>query len=188
MRKSEFLNTLRRRLNGLPPQELDELLADYSAHFADGEAAGRSEEEVAAALGDPLRLVRELRAEHGFRRWESQRTPTNFFAVLFAFLALMAVDFVLLLPVLLGFLMFTLIAGLVAVALCIGGLAAILDEFGPGFFSIGTVQQILAGIAMLGFGIGGGALLIWLADGVVRLLAGYARVHYTLLDPDGAPV
>ena len=78
MTKVEFLDTLRRRLSGLPPSEIDELVSDYAAHFADGVAAGRSEAEIAAALGDPMRLARELRAEAGFRRWESARTPANF--------------------------------------------------------------------------------------------------------------
>ena len=41
------------------------VMADYAAHFAEGMAAGRSEAEIAAALGDPLRLARELRAEAG---------------------------------------------------------------------------------------------------------------------------
>src|SRR5471030_3353963 len=126
MTKTEFLDTLRRRLSGLPPSEIDELLGDYAAHFADGAAAGRSEEEIAAALGDPMRLARELRAEAGFRRWEADRTPANFFAVLFGFLALMAVDFIFLLPVLGGLALFTLITGIVLLALCVAGLVTLI--------------------------------------------------------------
>ena len=45
------------------------------SHFSEGRVAGRSEDEIAAALGDPVRLARELRAEAGFKRWESERTP-----------------------------------------------------------------------------------------------------------------
>ena len=71
MTRLEFLDTLRRRLAGLPPAEIDDLVADYATHFADGMAAGRSEADIAAALGDPMRLARELRAEAGFRRWET---------------------------------------------------------------------------------------------------------------------
>ena len=71
-------------------------------HFAEGMAAGRSEAEIAAALGDPQRLARELRAEAGLRRWETARTPANFFAAMAGFLALIAVDFVFLLPLLGG--------------------------------------------------------------------------------------
>ncbi len=88
MTRLEFLDTLRRRLAGLPPAEIDDLVADYATHFADGMAAGRSEADIAQALGDPMRLARELRAEAGFRRWETERTPASFFAVLFGFLAL----------------------------------------------------------------------------------------------------
>src|SRR5262245_65512713 len=112
MTRAEFLETLRRRLAGLPPSEIDELVGDYATHFADGMAAGRSEAEIAEALGDPMRLARELRAEAGFRRWEEARTPANFVAVLFGFLALMAVDFVFLLPLLGALALFTFLAGL----------------------------------------------------------------------------
>ena len=86
MTKAEFLDTLRRRLAGLPRDEIDELVGDYATHFADGMAEGRNESEIAQALGDPMRLARELRAEAGFRRWEEARTPANFFAVLFGLL------------------------------------------------------------------------------------------------------
>ena len=85
MTKAEFLDTLRRRLAGLPHAEIDELLGDYARHFDDGVAAGRSETEIAQALGDPMRLARELRAEAGLRRWEEARTPANFFAAIAAF-------------------------------------------------------------------------------------------------------
>ena len=81
MTKAEFLDTLRRRLAGLPQIEIDDLLSDYATHFADGIAAGRSEAEIAHALGDPMRLARELRAEAGFRRWEEARTPANFWSM-----------------------------------------------------------------------------------------------------------
>src|SRR5215475_13481551 len=129
MTKAQFLDTLRRRLAGLPQAEIDELVGDYATHFAEGMAAGRSEAEIAAALGDPMRLARELRAEAGFRRWEEARTPGNFFAVLFAFLALIAVDFMFLLPLLGGLALFALIAGLTMLGLCIAGVALVLKLF-----------------------------------------------------------
>src|SRR5262245_65450870 len=118
MTRAEFLETLRRRLAGLPPSEIDELVGDYATHFADGMAAGRSEADIARALGDPMRLARELRAEAGFRRWEQARTPANFVAVLFGFLALVAVDFVLLLPLIGSLLLSMRIAALTLVPLC----------------------------------------------------------------------
>ena len=73
MTRAEFIAQLRRALSGMAPKELDDIVADYNAHFDEGLAAGRSEAEIARALGDPLRLGRELRAEAGLRRWERLR-------------------------------------------------------------------------------------------------------------------
>jgi uncharacterized membrane protein len=182
MTKSEFLDTLRRRLAGMPPSEIDELIADYATHFADGMAAGRSEADIAQALGDPMRLARELRAEAGFRRWETERTPASFFAVLFGFLALVAVDFVFLLPLLGGLVLFTLIAGVVLIALCVAGLVLLAKLLSwDGLFAF-HLTRTLSGLGLLGVGIGGGALLLMMIDYVVRLLGKFARLHYALLN------
>jgi len=183
MTKLEFLDTLRRRLMGLPQAEIDDVLADYAAHFAEGMAAGRSEAEIAEALGDPLRLARELRAEVGLRRWEEERTPGNFVAALAGFLALIAVDFVFLLPLVAGLMLFTFIAGIVLIALSVAGVALLARLFSwEGLFVFKSLTRTLYGVGLLGVGIGGGALLLMMVDHVVRLLGRYARLHYTLLD------
>ncbi len=187
MTRLEFLDTLRRRLAGLPPAEIDELVGDYAAHFADGMAAGRSEAEIAEALGDPMRLARELRAEAGFRRWETARTPANFLAVLFGLLALVAVDFVFLLPLLGGLLLFTFVAGIVLLALCVAGIALVARLFHwDQLFALHSMARTFAGLGLLGVGIGGGALLMLMIDWVVRLLGKYARLHYELLNTTDA--
>jgi len=180
MTKVEFLDPLRRRLAGLPQAEIDELVGDYARHFDEGLADGRSEVEIAKALGDPMRLARELRAEAGFRRWEEERTPTNFLAVLFGFLALIAVDFVVLLPVLVGLALLALIATLVLLGLCIAGIAVMLRW--DSLFTSQFLARILTGVGLLGLGIGGGALLMLMIDHVVRVLAKFARLHYALLN------
>jgi uncharacterized membrane protein len=183
MTRLEFLETLRRRLAGLPEEEIDELVADYATHFADGMAAGRSEAEIAEALGDPMRLARELRAEAGFRRWETERTPASFFAVLFGFVALVAVDFVFLLPLLGGLVLFTLVAAIVLLALCVAGVVLLAKLFSwDGLFAVHSLVRKLSGLGLLGVGIGGGALLLLMIDYVVRLLGKFARLHYELLN------
>ena len=183
MTRLEFLDTLRRRLAGLPPDEIDELVGDYAMHFADGRAAGRSEGEIAAALGDPLRLARELRAEAGLRRWETARTPANFYAAMIGFLALIAVDFVFLLPLLGALALVALIVGLAMLGLCIAGLALVMKLFSLDHgLSLHYLTRILGGVGLLGLGVGGGALLLMAVAYVVRLLTRFARLHYTLLE------
>lgn len=183
MNQAEFLDTLRRRLAGMPAPEIDDVIDDYQRHFADAAAAGRSEEDVAAALGDPMRLARELRAEAGIRRWEEARTPANLLAVVFGLIALIAVDFVFLLPVLFGLLLFALIASIVVMAISLAGIGLItnLFDWGPSFESSSPIAGVLVGISMLGFGVGSGALLLLIGEFVVRALGHFARLHFTLI-------
>ena len=181
MTRAEFLSILHDRLRGLPASEIDELMDDYDSHFAEGLAAGRSEAEIAAALGDPVRLARELRAEAGLRRWESARTPANFYTAMIGFLALIAVDFMFLMPLLGALALAALVIGLALLGLCIAGLALVMKLFSFHGLSLGYLTRILSGIGLLGLGVGGGALLLMAVDYVVRLLARFARLHYTLL-------
>jgi len=184
MNKVEFLDALRQRLAGMSPVEIDDVITDYTTHFTDGVAAGRSEEEIAAALGDPVRLARELRAEAGFRRWEKARTPANFFAVLFGLLALFTVDFIFLLPVLGGLIFFTVIAAIVVAVLCLVGAGLVMNllPWGESFMTSHALVRGFWGLSLLGFGVGSGALLLWMVETVMRLLGRFARLHFTLLN------
>jgi len=181
MTRAEFLSILHDRLRGLPAPEIDELMDDYDSHFSEGLAEGRSEAEIAAALGDPARLARELRAEAGLRRWESARTPANFYAAMIGFLALIAVDFMFLLPLLGALALAALVIGLAMLALCVAGLVLVMKLFSFHGLSLGYLTRILSGVGLLGLGVGGGALLLMAVEYVVRLLARFARLHYTLL-------
>lgn len=60
MHKEYFLLKLKCGLLSLPAEDRDEILAEYSAHFAFGEQQGRTEEEIARELGDPEELAVEL--------------------------------------------------------------------------------------------------------------------------------
>ena len=58
MMRNEFIKRLKAGLKGMPQDAIDDIVADYEEHFEAGLAEGRSEEEVAAALGNPSRLAR----------------------------------------------------------------------------------------------------------------------------------
>src|SRR4030081_3598317 len=100
MNRMAFLHSLGEGLAGLPDRQIDDILAAYSAYFEEARASGRSEVDVADALGDPRRLARELRAESGLRRWENDRSLGNSASALLALGGLAAVDVLLLLPLL----------------------------------------------------------------------------------------
>jgi uncharacterized membrane protein len=186
MTRSAFIAQLRQALSGMAPKELDDIVADYNAHFDEGLAAGRSEAEVAGALGDPLRLARELRAEAGLRRWESQRTPAALVAAMVSLGGMLAVDIFILLPFLLVFALSAFVAAMVLFAVSVAGLGLLLSGLlhWDNFATVASASaRTLAGVGLLGGGLGCAALLWLLLEGLVRLLGRYARLHYQVLKP-----
>lgn len=189
MTRDAFLRILRDGLAGLPAQEIDDILADYAAWFDEARAAGRSEEAVAAALGDPRRLARELRAEAGLRRWEDHRSLGNSATALLALGGLAAVDIVFLLPALLVVMLATFIMGLVVFVLGIAGIGALLSLFKTATFASYAAMALraAAGLALICGSAGCVALLLFALNRAVKWLGSYARLHYRLLKPERDP-
>jgi uncharacterized membrane protein len=182
MTRAEFMGRLRRGLVGMPAAAAADIAADYEIHFEDGLAAGRSEAEVASALGDPDRLARELRAEAGAQRWHQEKNPSAAVAAIFAVLGLGAISILFLLPILMSVAMSLFGMFLAAIALFIGGGAIMVA--GPfGGFPGGPVAAFLAGLGLMAGSTALAALTailtIWLVNGVVW----FARLHYRLLKP-----
>jgi hypothetical protein len=69
MTRDQFISRLRAGLAGMASEAIDDIVADYQAHFDEGLAAGRTEDQVAEALGDPDRLARDLRDAAPARPW-----------------------------------------------------------------------------------------------------------------------
>ncbi len=182
MNRANFIAQLRAGLSGLHQSDVNDIIADYESHFADGVAAGRSEDEVAEALGDPSRLARELRAEVGFKRWEQDRSAGNFVGVVLALIGLATIDVMFLLPVLGVMLAVFFVIALACVGCVVGG-AVLLGNLIPGGWTLmmgNTALQTLTGIGLVSGGIGAGALLLLILDWVARGLIQYARLHFRL--------
>ena len=182
MTREAFLARLREGLRGLPPKAVSDILSDYEAHFAEGEADGRTPAEVAAALGDPGRLARELRVEVGLRRWEEERTPSAAAGAIFAVLGLAALDILVLLPILIGVIS-VLFAFAIAIVVIffVGGAIFAAGPFSntPG----GPWAALLTGLGLMAGSVSGGALLTLGTIGLVNMLVWYGRLHFRLLKP-----
>ena len=180
-----FLNRLRAGLRGLPAAAIDELMADYQAHFAEAAAAGRTDEDVAAKLGDPARLARELRAEAGLKRWEEHRSAGAALSAIVAVLGLATIDLFILLPLLIAAGASVLGLMIVGIAVLLGGtvfLLAALLNFTPGF-SGSWLQGVLL---MLGITSGGASLIAFctlFVIGAINLLVRYGRLHMRAIAP-----
>ena len=182
MTRAEFIDRLKEGLVGLPTTTANDIIADYQTHFDDGLAAGRTEAEVAAALGDPGRLARELKAEAGIQRWRQEKNPSAAAAAVFAVLGLGAVDILILLPILMGVVGTLFGFFIAAIALFISGGGVMVAGPFAGFPG-GPFAAVLMGLGLMAGAVFIGALLtivtIWLVNGIVW----FARLHYRLLKP-----
>lgn len=78
MKQQAYLNTLKQSLGGLPGESVDDILRDYEQHFIDGMQAGRSEDEIGKALGDPRKIASEFKAMTHVDAFQKQRSVGNF--------------------------------------------------------------------------------------------------------------
>lgn len=88
MRKAEFLNTLEQFLSNISVEERNEILYDYEEHFQMGLEQGKTEEEIAASLGDPKNLAKEFTVGHALKRAETDTSTTNVLRAVFATISL----------------------------------------------------------------------------------------------------
>lgn len=182
MTRAEFLDRLRKGLVGLPLGTANEIVADYEAHFEDGVAAGRSEAEVAAALGDPDRLARELRAESSAQRWRQEKNPSAAAAAVFAVLGLGAIDLLILLPIFMSVIGVLFGFFMAAIGLVVAGGAVMVAGPFAGFPG-GPLAAILAGIALMAGATAVAGLTAVATVLLVNATVWYARLHYRLLKP-----
>lgn len=187
MKRAHFMAQLRDGLSGLHHTDIDDILADYERHFADGAADGRTEDEVAAALGDPARLARELRAEVGFRRWEERPSAGNFVGVVLALLGLATIDFVILLPLLCFLAAAFFGLSIACLGMVVGGTFLLFNLLWGGVMGNAPMQALI-GVGLIGGAVGGGALLLLILDVLAKLLIRYARLHFRLFDTANASI
>jgi uncharacterized membrane protein len=158
--RTEFLATLRAGMRGASPMSIDEAAADYSAHFEEGLRAGRSEAQIAAALGDPLALAEELRLASHAGAWQATpgiRTATTLVTEAASLGKFRRLAVYLLAPIVIPAL----------TLLCFAGVAGI----------AGGLWFLFAGHD---FGIHGGAAVVWLA-GVGMIAGGVSVIAVALL-------
>ncbi len=177
-----FLATLRAGLRGAPAAAIDDVIADYASHFEVGAVKGRSEEDIAVALGDPLALADELRVEMRIDRWKAAPTPGAAARLIGAVIGLGAIN--------------TLLAFIMLPVLCLVFFSVFLADiliFGVGAWfmiagpSLGFERpaSLLAGAGLIFAAITVAALLGLVSIGLVGGLGRYARLHYRLLPRPG---
>mgnify|MGYP000931831918 FL=1 len=187
MKKSEFLERLRREIRNLPYDEVEKTITYYEEIISDRMEDGASEEEAVASLGTPEAIARDLQANQPFSTiikrkvedYKERRSSENTALVIVLLIVLFPFWFPVLmsgLGVLVG--LFATIGGIIvafwaaSIAIGIGGIGLIIaSAFGfatsyipTGFFSIGS------GIALIGLSIIAVIISIYATKGIIKLM------------------
>lgn len=95
MQEHNFIVELERALAPLPHAQREDVLADYRAHIYEARERGKSDEEIAAALGDPRTLARTFVADYHLTRIrnpaEGQKLTTSLYHMARAFAVVLSI-------------------------------------------------------------------------------------------------
>lgn len=175
-----FLATLRAGLRGAPEAAIEDAVFDYTSHFDVGATKGRTEQEIAAALGNPLALADELRVEMQIERWEKKRSPAAAARIIsgivgLGFLNIALVFIIAPILLLLAFVVIVTVAASIVTGLWLIFAGHTIEP------AAGVLPLFLAGAGLIFAAISISALT---ALGVIALVSGlgrYARLHYRVL-------
>jgi uncharacterized membrane protein len=88
MNKKQFLQQLESALQKLSPEERYDILQDYEEYFTIGLEEGKTEKEIAASLGSPRQIGKELAASHQVERASTAATASNIMRAVWAVIGL----------------------------------------------------------------------------------------------------
>lgn len=91
MKENEFIKILTNNLKGLSTEDKDDILSDYIEHFRNGREDGKTEEQIARSLGNPIHIGKVSRAEFLVNRAEDDKYNIGY--VLKAIIATVSLSF-----------------------------------------------------------------------------------------------
>jgi uncharacterized membrane protein len=186
MNKARFIAELRRTLGRMPEKERTEVLYDYEEHFRMGAADGRTEEQIAASLGNPRALgasyaidtLLEMPKEGGAVR------AASVVRAVFASVSLTFFNAIFVLGPFLGLVVLMIAMWAVAPALALSGVALFFAPIAgailPAWISTGglsTAFLMFAGIGLAGLGMLAGIGMWQLSRLFVKMIAAYVRFN-----------
>src|SRR5258708_1960548 len=77
MSKDKFIQDLRDGLRGIPETEKKDILSDYEEHFRAGREQGKTEEHIAASLGNAKTIAKQFRAGYSIKQAEADFSAGN---------------------------------------------------------------------------------------------------------------
>jgi len=162
MNKDTFLSELKRSLGRMPESERKDVLYDYEEHFRMGAADGKSEEQVAASLGNP-RLIGKSYAIDSLledRKDGREATAGSVVRAVFASISLTFFNLIFILGPFVGLVGVMIGLWATAISLPIAGVSAVLSPIAAlivpqwvNLSGIGVAIWVFAGIGIAAIGV-----------------------------------
>lgn len=168
--KEQFLKNLNSALEGISSVERQDILEDYEEHFAIGLEEGKTEEQIAASLGTPHQIAKELLATYNLEKVETTATTGNIFRAVWAVIGLGFFNLVIVLGPFIGVLGMVFAGWVVGVSFIASPLLVLVNTV------IGTFElfDLFASIGLCGLGLfiilGMFFVTKWLTNGFVKYL------------------
>ncbi|WP_395009331.1 DUF1700 domain-containing protein [Undibacterium sp.] len=98
MNKTEYMNTLRQELQGLPTTLINDTVAYCEKQFAEGLALGKTEHEITEKLTNPRLVAAQKRASVRFQNLKNDFSVGNIFTLFIASVGVVVFNFFMLIP------------------------------------------------------------------------------------------
>jgi uncharacterized membrane protein len=186
MSKERFLEDLKRSLGGIPEAERREVLADYDEHFRMGALEGKSEEQIAQALGNPRVIGKSFTIDSMLEEPKDGAgvKAASVMRAVFASISLTFFNVIFVLGPLLGLVGVMIGLWAAAVSLPIAGVASVVSPLAalivPRFFTLAGMNAaflISAGIGISGLGLLAVIGMWGLTRLFIRMVAAYVRFN-----------
>ncbi len=181
MNKQLYISELKRKLVSLKQSAKLEILADIEEHFDNGEAMGKTQEQVAKELGAPS----ELAAQYLQQAEEGEKLSVSTGAVgrtVLSVVGLFLLDVMIMIPILAS--LFAVVISLWTVPLSLGVTAIALLILPLLSFITYTVPYficILIAIALTGLTVASSIGMVYLSKYFIKMVVSYARAHYKII-------
>ncbi|WP_046175303.1 DUF1700 domain-containing protein [Domibacillus indicus] len=170
MNKKQFLQQLDSALQGLSQEERRDILQDYEEYFASGLEEGKSEEEIASALGSPRQIGKELAASHQVERARTTATAGNVMRAVWAVIGLGFFNLIIVLAPFVALMGFVLSGWLMGVSLVASPLLVLVSAV----INLGTFVwfDLFTSMALCGIGL---FILIGMFFATKSVMRGFIR-------------
>jgi uncharacterized membrane protein len=189
MTREQFLASLKSALGGMTDTEKREILYDYAEHFRMGAADGKSEEQIAQALGNPRLLGRSYRIDSlldepkgggGVKAGSVVRAVFVSASLGFFNLVFVLGPFLGLVGVMIGLWAAAVTLPLVGLAVALAPILTVIAPFTHGYIALGglnPVSMFFAGIGVTGLGVMAVMGMWKLSRYFIWVIAAYVRLN-----------